>query len=73
MCPDTNQLQIAGEGITDGAYSVELQIDVTIDGNYAKYVDKTSILTAQISRYFNPQEYQDKGYQDAITLNEDYY
>ena len=46
MCPDTNQLKIAGEGITDGAYSVELQIDVTIDGNYEKYVDKTSILTA---------------------------
>ena len=73
MCPDTNELQIAGEGITDGDYSVDLSINVTIDGNYAKYVDKTSILTAQISRYFNPQEYEDKGYQDAITLNEDYY
>ena len=37
---------IAGEGITDGTYSFELQIDVTLEGNYAKYVDKTSILTA---------------------------
>lgn len=37
----------------------------------AGIIDQTRVLTNQINRFFNPEQYLDNGYQNAITLNED--
>ena len=73
-CPKAENITISGDGITDNLNSLTLHIEPkNPDTILDEVVANTQVLTAGVFRYFNPEEYLEEGYQNAITLTEDIY
>ena len=69
LCPNTTSLFV--EGGLDGDTYIDISVYATELAYEEGVVNESMIYQADITRYFNAEQYQEDGYQPAITLFDD--
>ena len=69
LCPNTTDITVKGGA--NGDVYFDLNIIGTETAVELGVVDMTMIYKADITRYFNAEQYEDDGFQPAITLYQD--
>ena len=70
LCPDVDYMQVQNSAYEEDSSYFYLEISKT-DSSTKDIVDGTVLTQSAISRYFNPEEYENSGYESPITLHHD--
>ena len=68
LCPDVSSFKVQGGQLANE--SLWLMVNVTESAFNSGALEKAGVYTADISHYFNAEEYEDQGYMNSITLSE---
>ena len=68
LCPDVSSFKVKGGQLAK--QSLWLRIKITEEAFNNGSLSEAGVYTAEISHYFNAEEYVEQGYMNSITLTE---